>query len=191
MDKQTRVEAAVKRLLTALDVDDHAPNFKETPKRYAEWISQHFTTDLEFKVALDLLSKASFPSTYSGLVMQTEVTSDGICPHHLLPVRYRVAIGYLPNGTAIGLSKLTRIARLCLSRAGIQEDLTAELASSLQTALKTEDVAVVVRGIHMCMICRGVRAVNSTTTTSSMLGRFIRDDKHAREEFLLLAYGGR
>lgn len=190
MKKQTRIEAAVKRLLTSLDVDVKDENYRDTPKRYAEWIAEHFTSDAEFNASLQSLAKSKFPSKYNGLVAQTNIVANGICPHHLLPVKYKVAVGYLPTGMDIGLSKLTRITQLCLARAGLQEDLTQVLATSLQTALETEDVAVIVRGEHMCMVCRGVKAVDSETITSSMMGRFIRDDKHARSEFLLLTHGG-
>lgn len=190
MDKKTLVEAAVKRLLTALDVDTKDENYKDTPKRYAEWVMEHFTTETEFNTSLRELSKSKFPSEYDGLVAQTHIIANGLCPHHLLPVKYKVTVGYLPTGMDIGLSKLTRITQLCLARAGLQEDLTQVLARSLQTALVTEDVAVIVRGEHMCMVCRGVKSIDSETITSSMMGRFIRDDKHARSEFLLLTHGG-
>jgi GTP cyclohydrolase IA len=190
VEKSTRVAAAVKRLLTALDIDIHDPNYRDTPKRYAEWLMTHFPSDAEFVDRLDDLSTATFPSDYNGLVVQTKIQADGLCPHHLLPVRYKVAVGYLPEDQAIGLSKLTRITQLCFTKAGLQEDLTELLAAALQAALNTKDVAVVVQGVHMCMSVRGVKAHEGETTTSAMTGKFMRNEGGIKEEFLLLIKNG-
>jgi GTP cyclohydrolase I len=65
----------------------------------------------------------------------------------------------------------------------VQEKLTAEIASCLDSVLKPHGVAVVVEGAHECMTTRGVRRNDVTMVTSRMLGVF-RDQPQTRQEFL-------
>jgi GTP cyclohydrolase IA len=101
-----------------------------------------------------------------------------------LPVRYKIHLAYLPDGIAVGLSKLARVAALTGARSTLQEELTSELARDLEYVLETEDVAVVIYGQHMCMQVRGVRAGDATTVTSLMRGKFLTNDAGLKDEFL-------
>ncbi|HEY5336165.1 MAG TPA: GTP cyclohydrolase I, partial [Mycobacteriales bacterium] len=52
--------------------------------------------------------------------------------------------------------------------------------------LAPEGVGVVVEAEHLCMSLRGVKAVGSSTVTSTLLGS-LRSDARSRQEFLSLA----
>jgi len=178
------IDSLVSDLLKELKVDLSDDNFKDTPRRFADYLLQLFRTKKEDELALETFKKAIFPTSYSGMVILKGSECYGICPHHLLPVRYIVSIGYLPAGKVIGLSKLSRVADLCLQRPLLQETATEELAKSLSVLLETEDVAVVVSGNHMCMTVRGVRKGRTSTITSSLKGQFLLPE--VRAEFLHL-----
>jgi hypothetical protein len=66
----------------------------------------------------------------------------------------------------------------------VQERLVADIADQLLKVTGTDDVAVVARGIHLCIWMRGVRTP-AVMTTSAMRGRF-REDLNLRQEFLAL-----
>lgn len=70
-------------------------------------------------------------------------------------------------------------------RLQMQERMTRQIATALETHLGAQGVAVVVRGRHSCMGCRGVKKAGATMVTSTMLGAF-RDKPEARAEFLSL-----
>lgn len=185
------VHAAVARLLTALGVDwEHEPNYKDTPRRVTQWLTEKFPSETERTVTKAILAKKVFPSNYDGIVAQVGIKINGLCPHHLLPVVYTVAIGYIPAGHTIGLSKLARLADVELGIAVTQEDGTFNLANSLDLMVHSRDVAVVVRGVHNCMVVRGVKQQATYTTTSEMRGKFRINAGGIKEEFMMLVHNG-
>jgi GTP cyclohydrolase I len=131
-----------------------------------------------------LLSK-SFPAKYNEMVISKHNTAFGMCPHHLLPVIYRISMAYIPTEKVLGLSKLSRLARLIARGPRLQEDLTHELADILFEQVESQGSAVYIEGLHMCMAARGVGAHEARLVTSGVRGVFL--EKHAtREEFIKL-----
>ena len=57
-----------------------------------------------------------------------------------------------------------------------------QIASELQKALNTNDVAVVIEAKHFCVHSRGIKDTVSTTTTADYSGKF--NDNETRKEFL-------
>ena len=80
-----------------------------------------------------------------------------ICPHHLLPCILKVTIGYVPDGSVLGLSKFSRIAEIMGKRPILQEEYSRELANFLEERLEPKGVAIYIVGKHNCMIARGVK----------------------------------
>ena len=64
----------------------------------------------------------------------------------------------------------------------MQERLTKQIAEALKSTLGIEDVAVAIDARHMCVECRGVEDVTSSTITSSLSGEFL--NQSTRSEFL-------
>jgi GTP cyclohydrolase IA len=117
------------------------------------------------------------------LVRDIEVYS--LCEHHLLPFFGKAHVGYLPQGRVVGLSKIPRLVDVFARRLQVQERLTRQIAECIQEVLDPAGVGVVVEASHLCMMMRGVEKQQSTTRTSTLLGR-LRDDDRARAEFLAL-----
>ena len=56
-----------------------------------------------------------------------------MCPHHLLPVIYRVSLAYIPSEKVLGISKLSRLARLMARlRDAVRLGRLADEAASLR-----------------------------------------------------------
>jgi|YNPMSStandDraft_1061717.scaffolds.fasta_scaffold03551_6 GTP cyclohydrolase I len=158
------------------------PNFIETPHRIAKMyveMCQGLGRDKELK---DIFAK-SFPTTYQGIVTQTDITCFSLCPHHFLPVKYSIDFGYVPEETAIGLSKVSRFITILAQQPMLQETFTKEIINTFVKYVKPKGCIVIVRGIHNCIQCRGSQQVNSTCITSQIHGCFI--EQETRNEFLL------
>ena len=107
------------------------------------------------------------------------------CPHHLLPVKYMVKVGYIPEKMVLGLSKLARITDAMMRRLPLQEDLPEMIAEPIINTIQPKGLGVVVKGEHLCMKMRGVESSHAFATNSFMHGVFM-DDMKARQEFLKL-----
>jgi len=186
MTRFTQVQSAVASLLEELGVDLKDPNYVDTPKRVAEYFLEHYRTKRAVREEIAEIATAVFPSEYEGIVQVSGATIWSMCPHHLLPVEYKVTVAYIPSGQTIGLSKLVRIPKIICAEPALQEDSTLRIANVLSDVLGTEDVAVVLQGRHLCMACRGVEEINAVTSTSEMRGAFFTEGS-ARNEFFQLA----
>ena len=104
------------------------------------------------------------------------------CAHHFQNIVGNAWVGIIPNGEVIGLSKFNRIVHHIAERPQIQEEMTTQIAESLQEYAHTKHIAVVVKAEHHCMTHRGVKEHESDMTTAIMLGAF-KDDPATRDEF--------
>jgi GTP cyclohydrolase I len=118
------------------------------------------------------------------MVISKHNSAFGVCPHHLLPVIYRISVAYIPRTKVLGISKLSRICTLLARRPVLQEDLTHELADILHEDLQSQGSAVYIEGLHMCMAARGVGAHEARLVTSGVRGVFL--ELATREEFIKL-----
>ncbi len=168
-----------------LGYDVHDENFAETAARAAKGLHELIHDQKQVKTEVAALLAKTFPAKYNEMVISKHNTTFGVCPHHLLPVIYRISMAYIPTDKVLGLSKLSRLARLIARGPRLQEDLTHELADILHLQLASQGSAVYIEGLHMCMAARGVGAHEARLVTSGVRGVFL-DQPATREEFTKL-----
>lgn len=176
-----RIEEAVHEMLVAFGEDPNREGLLNTPKRvarmYPELLSG-YKTDTE-----KLLNNAIFNVTYDDMVIVRDIEYFSLCEHHMLPFMGRAHVAYIPKGQVIGLSKIPRIVDMFARRLQVQEQMTRQIADFIMDLLKPQGVAVVVEGLHLCAMMRGVKKHDARMTTSTMLGTF-RSRATTRQEFL-------
>jgi GTP cyclohydrolase IA len=170
--------------LGVLGYDVGDPNFAETAKRAAKGLHDLIHDQKQVKREVAALLAKTFPAKYTEMVISKHNTAFGVCPHHLLPVIYRISLAYIPTQKVLGLSKLSRLARMIARGPRLQEDLTHELADILHEQLASQGSAVYIEGLHMCMAARGVGAHEARLVTSGVRGVFL--ELATREEFIKL-----
>ena len=177
------MEHLIKNLLTQLGENPEREGLLKTPHRVSE--SLKFLTS-GYKMNIDkIVNEAIYNEKYDEMVIVKDIDFFSLCEHHLLPFFGKCHIAYLPDGKLIGLSKVARIVEMFSRRLQIQERLTCEIADTMQEILKPLGVAVVMSGLHLCMVMRGVEKQNAIAVTSSMLGVF-REEENTRMEFMNL-----
>lgn len=182
-ERLDRMRGAVRTLLECIGEDPDREGLLDTPSRYAKALL--FLTKGYQVNAQDIVNNALFREGHSEMVIVKDIEVFSLCEHHLVPFTGKMSIGYIPNETVIGLSKLPRIAEMFARRLQIQERLTKEVAHAIMEILKPQGVAVVMESSHLCMVMRGVEKTTTSTITSCVLGCFERKSK-TRNEFLSL-----
>lgn len=178
-----------KKILQGLDKlgydTENDENFAGTAMRAAKGFHELVNDRSEVRARVQAMLEKTFPAKYTEMVISKHNVAFGTCPHHLLPVIYRISLAYIPVNKVLGLSKLSRMARLYARRPLLQEELTHELCRILHEELESQGSAVYVEGLHMCMAARGIGAHEARLVTSAVRGVFL-DEAVTRQEFIKL-----
>ncbi len=182
-------EAGYNKILEGLDALGYEPgadaNFTDTAPRAARGLAELIADRADAEAEIAAMLGKTFPAKYREMVMSKYNVAFGICPHHLLPVIYRISLAYIPTQKVLGISKLSRLVKLKARAPALQEDLTHDLCKLLYTDLESEGAAVYVEGLHLCMASRGVIAHEARVVTSAVQGVFL-ENMATREEFIKL-----
>lgn len=176
-----KLEDAVSQLIEAVGENPSREGLKFTPKRVARMYSELLSGYHVDPVAM--INGALFNITYDEMVLVRDIEFYSLCEHHILPFMGRVHVAYIPDGKVLGLSKIPRIVDMYARRLQVQERMTRQIADFLRDLLKPQGVAVVVEGVHLCSMMRGVKKHDARMTTSAMHGAF-RANLATRQEFL-------
>jgi len=189
MSESGAIARLVAQLLKELGEDAYREGLERTPER-VENALRYLTSGYRMRVE-DILNDALFVEEYDEMVVVKDIDVFSLCEHHLLPFFGKCHVAYMPHKKIVGLSKIPRLVEMYSRRLQVQERLTTQIATTLNEVLQPRGVAVVMEGVHLCMVMRGVEKQNSKAVTSAMLGAF-RDRPETRAEFmeLIKARGG-
>lgn len=172
-----------KEIMNTLGLDLTDDSLKGTPARVAKMFVKEIFSGLDpkNKPAIALFDNKY---KYDQMLIEKNITLFSNCEHHFVPIIGKAHVAYISSGKVIGLSKLNRIVQYYSQRPQVQERLTMQIANELKSVLETDDVAVVIDAVHLCVSSRGIKDVNSSTITAEYGGKF--KDESTRAEFLSL-----
>jgi GTP cyclohydrolase I len=169
-----------KEVLIALGEDPEREGLRETPRRWASWWREFIEYDPgTIETAFEAVSSDQ-------MVCVSGMRVWSLCEHHLLPFWTDVSIGYITRTKVLGLSKFARIAHKYAHQLQLQERLGEQIADEICRLTESPDVAVMLKGEHLCMTARGVRT-GGVMASSVMRGAF-RTEQEARLEFFQLLH---
>lgn len=176
------VETIIRQLLVAIGEDPSRDGLLDTPKRVANWYSEF----IDYEPG----NTATLFETYSTdqLIVISGMRVYSLCEHHMLPFWCDITIGYIATNKVLGLSKFARIAHDEAHGLQIQERLVENIANRVEEVSGSKDVAVIGKGVHLCMAMRGIKT-EAQMITSVVRGRFLHKTD-LREELMTLVNTG-
>lgn len=180
-EKIAIIQKHFKAIMETMGLDLTDDSLKDTPKRVAKMFIKEIFSGLN---PANKPSVALFKNKYkyNEMLVEKNITFYSNCEHHFVPIIGKAHLAYISSGKVIGLSKLNRLVEYYAKRPQVQERLTMQIGIELQTALETEDVAVVIDAKHLCVASRGIEDDTSSTLTSFYGGKF--QEETTKQEFL-------
>ncbi len=179
-----QVEAAVRTLIAWTGDDPKREGLIDTPSRVARAFEELYSG--YFECPIEALSR-TFEEVggYDDIVLLRDLPVVSHCEHHMLPFTGKAHVAYYPQGRVVGLSKLARVVDIYARRLQTQENLTAQIATTIDEVLQPRGVAILIEAQHMCMSLRGVQKHGVSTITTQFTGLF-RDEPAEQDRFLRL-----
>jgi GTP cyclohydrolase IA len=186
MDDTVKIELIkkhFKEIMYILGLDLNDDSLRGTPHRVAKMYVKEIFGGLNPANKPDIkLFENKYQ--YNEMLIEKNITLFSCCEHHFVPIIGKVHVAYISNGQVIGLSKINRLVQYYAKRPQVQERLTNQVAGALKEALQSDDVAVIIDAVHLCVASRGIKDTSSSTVTASYSGRF--HGEKLKAEFLSL-----
>jgi GTP cyclohydrolase I len=144
---RAEVEDAFRTIIRWTGDDPERDGLIETPARAARAFEEYFagyTQDPE------LILQKTFEETegYDEMIVLRGIRFESHCEHHMAPIIGQAWVAYVPSGRVVGISKLARVVEVYAKRLQIQEKMTAQIANTIDDALKPQGVGVVIKATH-------------------------------------------
>lgn len=178
--EREEAEKAVRTILGFIGENPSRDGLLDTPRRvikaWEEMTAGYSVTDEQSLSTV-------FDEPHDEMVVLTGIQFTSTCEHHMLPFHGMATVGYIPNGSIVGLSKLARVVTQYSQRLQNQERITVQVADAIEKTLNPIGVGVILEGHHACMSCRGVKQANAQMITSVLRGA-MKFNSDARAEFM-------
>lgn len=183
MDRK-KLEEAARLMIEAIGENPEREGLLETPKRFADMMAEQLAYAAVSNEEIAKEFNKTFISPESDMVVVKDISIFSHCEHHLaLMYHMHAAVGYIPRGRVIGLSKVARIADAVSKRLQIQERIGTDIRDIMMKITGSPDVIVLLEGEHSCMTARGIKKPGALTKTMACGGRF-KEEHSLRNEFL-------
>lgn len=116
MENKQEIIKALQSFLEHLGIEKNE-NTEKTPERILKAWSE-MCRGINKDEDIDKILSIDFSTNYTGMITFGPLNIFSLCSHHLLPIDYKIYIGYIPsNKKVIGFSKISQaIALIAPSR---------------------------------------------------------------------------
>ncbi len=183
-ERKLKIEQHMRAIMQLLNLDLVDDSLIETPHRVAKMYVDEIFSGLDYQ-NFPKITLIENKMHVDEMVTVKNITMTSTCEHHFVTIDGKATVAYIPQDSVIGLSKINRIVQFFARRPQVQERLTQQILTALQTLLNTKNVAVSIEALHHCVKSRGICDANSVTCTTSLGGLF-KTNASTRQEFLRL-----
>ena len=140
-----KLEEAARLIIEAVGDDPTREGLVETPKRFADMMAEQFAYNAVSNEDIAREFEKTFETPESDMVVVKDIDIFSHCEHHIaLMYNMKVAVGYIPRGRVIGLSKIARIAD-ALHDGYLSQQRTAHLGCQVLAAILAKYIVLVLR----------------------------------------------
>lgn len=172
----------VEQILKLVGEDPNRDGLLDTPMRVAKMYEEVLAG---MSVNPVEVLNTTFEETSDGPVIVSDITFYSLCEHHMVPFFGKAHVGYIPDGTIVGISKIARLVDAFAGRLQVQERMTQQIVNSISDVLQAKGAIAMVEAEHTCMCARGVKKPGSVTRTMATTGVYAADT-HLQNVFLKL-----
>ena len=183
-----RFETYAAEIFEAFGMELDTAGTRDTPRRFVRALfdaTEGYEGDPKLLTAFPTECKGG-PSCHVNQIVEGPIPFFALCEHHAFPFYGTAFVGYIAHEQIIGISKLTRLARVWAKRFTVQERMGSEIADTLEQLIRAHGVAVYLEAHHLCTQMRGVRETNPRTRTAVWRGEYA-ENAEMRNEFFHLA----
>lgn len=165
--KKADIIQSIKVIIAALDTCPTRAGLKETPERIYRYLKEFCPKEN----ATPNFTLTTFDNTYGDqLITLINIPFSSLCEHHILPFFGKAHIGYVPDKSILGLSKIPRLLHYLSRRLQLQEGLTRSIVNFFMEEINAKGSIVQIEAQHTCLSCRGVQDTNATLKTIASAG---------------------
>ncbi len=181
---RAQAEEAVRTLISWAGDDPQRAGMAQTPQRVLAFYEEFFKgyglspSDYAESIANDV--------SFDDFIMVSDIKIVSFCEHHMLPATGTAHIAYIPGEKVAGIGTIAKIAADCAARFTTQEDLTQQIADTVQSAFCPQGAAVMTRLSHGCMTLRGPQQSGSAASMTKFSGNFAADTDIQKRFFMLI-----
>lgn len=162
------------QILRHLGEDVSREGLIETPKRFIKMMRE-VTSCPDFNLTQFENDMGQEPVVVTGIPFYS------LCEHHAAPFFGTAKIGYVPNKTIVGISKIPRVLDMFSKRLQNQERITKQVAEYIMEKINPLGVAVCIEARHLCMEMRGVKKCGANTVTTYFSGKYFEDAENKKQ----------
>lgn len=163
-----KAEESFRDFLFHMGQDLSDPNLVDTPKRVVSMFCEEILNSPVFGItSFETVIGNQFVSVF-------DINVSSMCSHHILPITGKAHIGtfYIANEDGMvnlpGLSKYARVVNKFARMLQLQERMGNQISAFILDEFKADFVYVHLDCHHHCMSHRGIKDVNSNTTTTHL-----------------------
>ena len=157
-----------------LGVDIYDATMVDTPQRVVDLLLNNVFYGLNYNNFPKIILQENNYGYITPLVTY-DIRVNSTCEHHLVSIRGRCTISYIPQGVTMDSGKLIEIVDFFARRPQVQERMTKQILLVLQDILTTADVAVAIKAVHDCVSKVGADGHDVMITSVEAGGKFDSD----------------